>query len=240
MISIVIPCHNEEKYIEKAYKRIRKIFPKEEIIIFDDASIDKTYDIAKDIAKKDKKVKVIHTKERIGKGASLSKAMKIASGEYVFFIDADLSADPSEIKKLLYWLEKGYPIVIGSRYKAKRSLFRKILSKGFNLLVKIASGSKVKDHQCGLKGFEKKAVLKILPYVKDKHFFWDAELLIKAQWLGLKIKEVHIKWKERKETKVRFGKDVKDMFFGSIRILFERIFKINRPKKMYENLYSWS
>ena len=166
---------------------------------------------------------MIHTKERIGKGASLSKAMKIASGEYVFFIDADLSADPSEIKKLLYWLEKGYPIVIGSRYKAKRSLFRKILSKGFNLLVKIASGSKVKDHQCGLKGFNKKEIIKILPLVKDTHFFWDTELLVKAQWKKLKVREVPIKWVEKGDTKVKFLKDSSTMFFGIIRLFLERL-----------------
>ena len=224
MISIVIPCHNEEKYIEKAYKRIRKIFPKEEIIIFDDASVDGTYDIAKNIAKKDKKVKLIHTKERIGKGASLSKAIRMASGEYVFFIDADLSADPSEIKKLLPYLKKGYVIVTGSRRRQKRDLIRKIMSVVFNKLVKLATGSKINDHQCGLKGFNKKEIIKILPLVKDTHFFWETELLVKAQWKKLKVKEVPIKWVEKGDTKVKFLKDSSTMFLSIIRLFLERLF----------------
>jgi glycosyltransferase involved in cell wall biosynthesis len=234
-ISIILPCYNEEKHIRKAYKETRKEFPNAEIIIFDDNSRDKTYEIAKSIKKKDKKVTLIRTKKRMGRGKSLNYAIKKAKGKFIFYIDVDLATHPREIKKLLPWLKKGYSIVTGSRYlkksKAKRTIMRRVLSGGFNLLLKLFTGTKLKDHQCGFKGFAKRDILKIIPYIKDNHWFWDSEILIKAQAAGMKVKEVPVRWKEGNDTKVNFARDILSMGKSILRLSLERMLKKNWPTR---------
>ena len=233
-VSVIITCYNEEKNLPKAYKSIRKFLPKAEIIIFDDNSKDNTYKIAKEITNKDKNVSLIHTRHRLGRGKSLNLAIKKAKNNYVFYTDADLATPISEIKKMVYWLERGYSIVTCSRYlpnsKARRTFLRKAMSVVFNSLLKL-TGTKLKDHQCGFKGFNKKDVIKIIPYVKNNHWFWDSELLIKAQAAGLKVKEIPVRWKEGKDTKVRVIKDSYTMGKEIFRLLIERATKKNWPKK---------
>jgi hypothetical protein len=86
--------------------------------------------------------------------------------------------------------------------KADRTFSRSISSKTYNFLVRHMLGSKVRDHQCGFKAFKRDAVLSLLDEVEAKHWFWDTEILVRAQRHGFNVKEIAVEWKSGKGTKV--------------------------------------
>ncbi|MGA2524901.1 MAG: hypothetical protein ABSF65_12230, partial [Candidatus Bathyarchaeia archaeon] len=112
---------------------------------------------------------------------------------------------------------EGYEVSTGSRMlpesKVERSTRRSISSKSYNFLVRHMLGSKVRDHQCGFKAFKKEAFLALLGEVKATHWFWDTEILVRAQRHGFKVKEIPVEWTSGKGTKVNFAKDSWNMFW---------------------------
>jgi hypothetical protein len=135
----------------------------------------------------------------------------------------DLASDIGKVRRLIAGIENGAAISTGSRLmkdsKTKRRFLREVSSRMFNLLVRLFLGSKIMDHQCGFKGFRKKEVLPILKKVKDAHWFWDTELLVRAQREGLKVDEFPIEWKESRGSKVRLLKDTIAMALGIMRMM---------------------
>ncbi|MFH0818355.1 MAG: glycosyltransferase, partial [Candidatus Micrarchaeota archaeon] len=191
-----------------------------EIIIAEDGSNDAPGILASIGAKR---CRVLHSNERLGRGKALTRAILDAKSDIVLYMDADLSSEPGKIKRLIEGIEKGYAISTGSRIisgsKTSRGLFREVMSRGFNFLVHLALRSRVRDHQCGFKGFRKSKVLPLLDKVKDTHWFWDTELLVRAQRANLAVDEFPIEWKERKGTKVRLLKDTIAMALGITRLM---------------------
>jgi len=110
---------------------------------------------------------------------------------------------------------EGYDIAIGSRRmknsKAKRDFRRLLPSIIYNWLVRFVLNSKVHDHQCGFKAFKKDRITSILNEVSDNHWFWDTEVLVRAQRKGYKIKEIPVEWKESVSTKVNVIMDANNM-----------------------------
>ncbi len=216
-VTVIVPAYNEEKVLEKnvrsLHNTLRNILDDYEIIISEDGSTDRTAQIAKSL--EGEIVKVSNNGKRLGKGAAIRCAAARASGSLILFMDADLASDPAHVKHLVERLEKGADIVIGSRYlkesRAKRKMVRHFASKSFNTLVQAMFGSKISDHQCGFKAFRKETVLPIMEEVEDKRWFWDAELLVRAQWKGLKVEEIPIAWKEADDSKYRLVQDTVHM-----------------------------
>lgn len=194
-----------------------------EMMVAEDGSTDRTPEIAAKMAKADPRIRVISTKKRIGRGASLANAIRSAKGEIVIYMDADLAADIKHLPQLIREIESGSDITTGSRLLpgskviGRRSI-RDIASKGYNLLLRILFSTRIRDHQCGFKAFRKSSVLPILAQVKDTHWFWDSELLIRAQKEGLKATEFPIMWTDRKESTVRLQSDILNMGLAAIRL----------------------
>jgi hypothetical protein len=213
--SIIVPVYNEAKTLENCIKKISKAVQKItnnfEIIIAEDGSTDGTYEIAKGLSKKNTRIKVLHSKERLGKGKALKNAFRNARGEIVVYMDADLSSDLNYLKPLIDRIKDGASIATGSRLikgaVSERSLKRDMASKVFNFLVRFLLDSKVYDHQCGMKAFDRKTILPFLEKIKDNYWFWDTELLVKAQREGFRVDEIPIKWSQGKFTKVSFTND---------------------------------
>ncbi len=216
-VSVIVPAYNEEKVLEKNVKSLHKslgaILDNYEIIISEDGSTDRTAQIAKSL--EGERVKVSNNGKRLGKGTAIRCAAAQASGSLILFMDADLASDPAHVKHLVEKLENGADIVIGSRYlkksNAKRKAVRHFASKSFNVIVQTVFGSKISDHQCGFKAFRKKTVLPIMEDVEDKKWFWDTELLVRAQRKGLKVEEIPIAWKEADDSKYRLIQDTVHM-----------------------------
>jgi glycosyltransferase AglD len=202
MVSVILPAYNEERRLRGSVERLESVLTHSlgefEIIISEDGSSDDTLNIAKSL--KSGRVKIHHNGKRMGKGAAIRSAAGLAKADIVVFMDADLASNPGHVRQLVDFIEGGAAIVIGSRYlresKAKRSVVRYVASKGFNMLVRVFLGSKLTDHQCGFKAFRKESVLPVINEVEDQGWFWDTELLVRAQRKGLKIAEIPIEWKE--------------------------------------------
>ena len=211
-LSIVIPAYNEEALIEKTLNDVTLYLEKSGfsygIIVVCDGCKDKTALLAGEIAKKNNRVSVIDRKVNRGKGYSVKQGCLDASGDYVIFTDADLSTPIDEIEKLLKWLQEGYDIAIGSRalkesdIQIHQAWYREIMGKTFNLFVQAIAIKGIKDTQCGFKGFKKEAMQKVFARQTINGFSFDVEVLYIAGKFGYKIKEVPIRWLNRKESKV--------------------------------------
>jgi glycosyltransferase involved in cell wall biosynthesis len=219
-ISIIIPVYNENQKLKQAVEgtmaKLKTLDCASEIIIAEDGSTDGTYDSASKLASENSDIRLIHSDRRQGRGQALGRAIKAAKGEVVCYIDVDLATDMSYLPLLIAAvLTEGYDFATGSRLMpqsdAKRSPKRLIASKSFNWMVRVLLASRLHDHQCGFKAFRRASVLQLLDEVKDKHWFWDTEILVRGQIHGFRIKEIPVKWNESVSTKVNILKDANDM-----------------------------
>jgi glycosyltransferase involved in cell wall biosynthesis len=229
MLSIIVPVHNEAKTLEKNISSLERALSRAdflgsrgrtepyEIIIAEDGSTDGTADIAKKLESVSKKgpstIRVIATTNRIGRGKSLANAIASAKGDIIIYMDADLSTDLTHIPTIINEIRSGKDISTGSRLLPDslvvgRSALRDFASKGYNLLIRMLFGSKIHDHQCGFKAFNRQTILPLLSQARDNHWFWDTEILILAQRNGLKVSEVPVRWKDRAESTVRLRSDI--------------------------------
>ena len=226
-ISVILPVYNEEKVLKKSVESIKKVLDtmpnKYEIIISEDGSTDRSAEIAKSL--ECSAIRVLNNKERKGKGAAIKNAAELATGNIIIFMDADLASHPGHINNLVKMFDSGAAIVAASRYHkdstAKRTPVRRFASKSFNFLVRISLDSKLTDHQCGFKAFRKDLVLPLINQVEDKSWFWDTELLVRAQRSSLKIIEMPIEWNEEQDSKFRLFEDTCNMFCSLISFKFK-------------------
>lgn len=167
----------------------------------------------------------LHSDERQGRGKALNRAFKTSRGEILAYIDVDLATDMRHLRELIGAICEGYDLATGSRMlpqsNVRRSLKRGLASKGFNFLVRTLLKSKIYDHQCGFKSFRRGPLLALLDRVKAQHWFWDTEIIVRAQRLGYKVKEFPVEWRQGDKTKVDLIRDVYGMGSQIIRLWFE-------------------
>jgi glycosyltransferase involved in cell wall biosynthesis len=223
-ILITIPCYNEEKRLERNIIRLNDFLKKNLkepylIDIADNNSKDNTREIAKKLEKKYSTVKYTFVKEQ-GKGLAIKYSWNNTGKNYdiLSFMDADLATDISAFPKMIQKITKeNFDLVYGSRYhpksNTKRTIVRKIISKGYLLLQKWILGVSFTDSQCGFKAIKKFAYLKIKDLFLKKRLsgdkndmFFDTELLTLAKYNGFKMTDYPVTWKEQKETSVKIFK----------------------------------
>ncbi len=219
-ISIFVPVYNEGKIlganITKLYKKMISLRRNFDIYIVDDGSTDNTKKIGEALSRKSK-IHYIRFNNGPSRRENLAQAFRKSTKDVTMFIDADLSTNLNYMAEVLNKIDEGYDISIGSRYmgiKPKRKLSRRIISILYNSFLRLYLGSKIKDHQCGFKSFNKKCLLKLLDemgYDKSLHrgWFWDAELLIRAQNNSCRIAEVPVEWESGARSTFRFGTELK-------------------------------
>jgi len=235
-LSIIIPAYNEEKRLPKTLSEIDDYLSGQsydyEIIVVSDGSKDKTGDTVRELTSKVKNLRVIDNKENHGKGFVVRQGMLEAKGDYRLFTDADNSTSIDQVEKMWPEFENGYSIVIGSReikgaiLDPPQPWLRKQKGAAFRLLTNIFTGLwKIRDTQCGFKGFTRKAAEDIFPKCKIDRFSFDAEMLVIAKKLNYKIKEIPIIWKNDLETKVKF-KNMAKMGIDLVKIRWNLIRRI--------------
>ncbi|VVB75971.1 UDP-N-acetylglucosamine--dolichyl-phosphate N-acetylglucosaminyltransferase [Candidatus Tiddalikarchaeum anstoanum] len=194
--SIIIPAFNEEEGLERTYKRVLKSNPDAEIIIIDDGSSDKTWDIMKKFA--DKNTKILQHKKNKGKVHALQTGYKNAKYDIIATIDADCTYPPEEIPKLVKKLETGYDIVVGSRFMngfPKGYSWRRAIANVLGAWVTtIILMHKVTDVTSGLRVFNRKVAG--LPS-KASNLDYEAELTARVIKNGMKYTEIPIKTEQR-------------------------------------------
>ncbi|HHV24367.1 MAG TPA: flippase-like domain-containing protein [Methanosarcina sp.] len=220
-VSVVLPAYNEAANIEKAVfvtaETLSKITDRFEIIIAEDGSTDGTDQIASRLSEQYASYVVhLHSDMRQGRGKALNRAFKAASGEVLCYIDVDLATDMKYLEKLVRAVSTdGYDFATGSRMMpesdAKRPFKREFASRGYNFLVKLFLHSKLYDHQCGFKAFRREALFDLLDEIENDHWFWDTEILVRAQHKGYRVVEFPVYWRHGGSSKVNLAKDVKGM-----------------------------
>ena len=241
MISVIVPAYNEQHIVEKNTNLIRKKMERikkntgnsYEIIIVEESS-DKTPEICRELSKKYKEIKHIHSNKRLGKGGAIEKALGVSHGETVIFMDVDLSTNLDITEGVLKKM-KEYDIVITSRYNpsatVKRSFARSFAGQGFSIMFRLFFRTKIRDTKCGYKAFRKQLAKKIIKYVGNKGWFWDTEFLIYAERMGCKICEIPIEWYERKESNVFIMDNIIDMLTNLARLYIKLRLKKYAPKQ---------
>lgn len=199
-LSIFFPAYNEEANIrssvETAEAVVQKITDTYEIIIVDDGSKDRTGIIADEMAKANSRIKVIHHHPNKGYGAALWSGIQHARYDYVFFTDADLQFDLSELAILTHFVPE-YKIVLGYRSPRRDNTLRIINAGLWNFLNRLLFGLKVKDIDCAFKLMDRKLVAS-LP-VKTRGAMMSAEMLIRLQRKKIIFKEIPVSHFSRTE-----------------------------------------
>lgn len=232
--SLIIACYNEERVLKKSIAKIVDIFNttnlKYEIIFVDDKSTDNTVNIIKDILAEHPDCCFVEHKKNTGRGKAVVDGIKVSGAPIVAFIDIDLSTSPWDLLRLVYEVKKGADIATAMRvYKLKpRTLFRWVLSKGYNFLMRLFLGCSLQDTETGCKVFNKKRILPVLGTIEGSHWFWDTEIMARSYVSGYKIVEVPtIFIREGLLTTVRVLKDTKDYMVNLIK--FRR--ELNKIRK---------
>ena len=210
-VSLVIPVYNDREALEIAIptslNALATICEKYEIIIAEDASTDGSREYAARLANENPYIRHMHRDTRGGRGSALTLAAEQALYDIYIYFDVDLATDISHLKDLIYAIEKGYDMATGSRLlpasTITRSGDREMKSRGYNFLVRTMLRSKVYDHQCGFKAFNRQKLCDILPAVHDTHWFWDTEVLVLGQRAGYKVCEMPVRWNEGPGTTVK-------------------------------------
>ena len=212
---MVFPAYNEAASLERAVgiatETLLQISPDYEVIIAEDGSTDGTGAIAKSLAGNSPQVKHLHSAERLGRGRALSRAFAESRGMILVYMDVDLSTDASYLHPLVQSIRDGWDISTGSRLLpdsvVSRSRTRGLSSRTYNGLIRMLFHTGVHDHQCGFKAFNRESLFRILPEVRDTHWFWDTEVLAIASRRGLRIKEIPVRWIEDRGTTVNLAMD---------------------------------
>ncbi len=231
LLSVVIPAYKQEKTIVEDLKRVEKVLDKirydYEIVVVVDGKTDKTFENAKKI--KSKKLKIVGYDENKGKGNAVRYGMARTKGDIVAFIDAGMDLDPNGLSMLLEHFEwYKADIIIGSkRHPVSQVNYpwqRKILSFGYQLLVRILFGLNIRDTQVGMKFFRRKVLEDVLPRLLVKAYAFDIEILAVARRLGYKrIFEapVRLKWdKVRSVVSKSLWKTLCSMLWDTIAVFY--------------------
>ena len=205
-ISVVVPLFNEEESLPELVAWIDRVAHENslsyEVIMVNDGSTDRSWDVVKELSAKYPAVKGISFMRNYGKSAALYSGFEMASGEVVFTMDADLQDSPDEIPAMRRMiLEEGYDLVSGWKRKRYDPIGKRWPSKFFNLTARIMSGIRLHDFNCGLKAYRLKVVKSIEVYGEMHRY-----MPILAKHAGFKrIGEKVVEHHERKYGYSKFG-----------------------------------
>jgi glycosyltransferase involved in cell wall biosynthesis len=230
-VEIVVPVYNEASQLVARITALRSFldesFPFRALVtIVDNASTDDTMQVARTLAETVPGVAVLHL-PRKGRGYALRCAWSTSSAPVVAYMDVDLSTSLRALLPLVAPLISGHrDIAIGSRLApgahVVRGPKRELISRAYNLLLKVALRGHFSDAQCGFKALRLDAARRLLPLVEDDEWFFDTELLVTAERLGLRIGEVPVDWVDDPDSRVQIVSTALDDLRGVRRLLFRR------------------
>jgi len=211
LVDIAIPVYNEERDLERSVRRLRRYLDHQfpfaaRITVVDNASTDATWAIAQRLALEFYGVRATRLESK-GRGRAVRKAWLESDAAIVAYMDVDLSTDLDALLPLVAPLISGHSdVAIGSRLtrgaRVNRGPKRELISRGYNLLLHLVLGTRVRDAQCGFKAARAEAARTLLPLVENQEWFFDTELLVQAQRAGLRIYEVPVDWTDDPDSRV--------------------------------------
>ncbi|HEV2413853.1 MAG TPA: dolichyl-phosphate beta-glucosyltransferase [Candidatus Dormibacteraeota bacterium] len=230
MLSVVIPCFNEEQRLPRTIEHIERYLDARqttyELILVDDGSSDGTRVLMDEAARKHSVVRVEALRQNRGKGRALATGVHAATGDEILVTDADLSTPIEELDKLQTALNNGAGIAIGSRalrgsrVEVSQPIYRVLMGKGFNLIVQAVLLPGIWDTQCGFKLFRGDVAHRVFAALITDGFGYDPEVLYRARKEGVKIVEVPVVWRNSAPTKVSAVRSSLDMLKHVVRVRF--------------------
>ena len=214
-LSIVIPAHNEERRLPHALEQIYAYLQSQdytaEVLVVENGSSDRTYELALDLAQQYKNLRILKG-EQAGKGQAVCHGMLEARGEYRFMCDADLSMPIDELGKFIPTNTEQIDITIASReapgaIRYNEPEYRHRGGRLVNFAIRLLILPDFHDTQCGFKCFRAAVAEDIFPYQTLPGWSFDIEILYIARKRGYRISEVPIHWYFDPDTKLRAFKD---------------------------------
>jgi len=231
-VSVVLPAYNEADTIEGTVRTtlstLAAFLPSGsfEVLVAEDGCDDRTPAIADRLAAADERVRHVHSDERLGRGGALERAFAAADGDTLVYFDTDLATDMDHLEELVERVRSGEAdVATGSRWLpgnvADRPAKRGVPSRAYNGLVRLFLRSPLRDHQCGFKSLSREAFEHLHADVADEHWFWDTELLVRAQRAGFEVAEFPVEWEPKGDTKVDLVRDVFGMGSQILRLWWQ-------------------
>jgi glycosyltransferase involved in cell wall biosynthesis len=215
MFEITLPVLNEEKILKQNVYCVHDFILQElpehsewKIIIADNGSTDRTQEIGTDLALQNPRIQYIRLEER-GVGLALQTSWSKSNAGIIGYMDLDLATDLKHFKETLTKLNSGCELVYGSRLNKKskvkgRTLKREFTSRCFNFIARNYLGVHFSDGMCGFKFMKREIYSKLhAGGARSKGWFFSTELLVVAEWLGMKVCELPVEWTDSEESHVR-------------------------------------
>lgn len=204
LTSIVIPVFNEKESLDALCNGIREVCEAHlisyEIVFVDDGSTDGSKEVIRELAELHHEIHAVLLRRNFGKSLALHEGIRVAKGEYIMTMDADLQDMPSEIPKFFDVMKQGYDVVSGWKQDRKDPLEKRLPSKFFNFITSKLAGISLHDFNCGFKLYKREA-LRNLPLYGEFHRFLPVFIF----WRGYSIGEVQIQHSPRRFGKSKFG-----------------------------------
>ncbi|MCL2105350.1 MAG: glycosyltransferase family 2 protein [Kiritimatiellaeota bacterium] len=239
-LSIVIPVYKEATRLPVSLESIWAFVQHlagltAEVIFVDDGSPDDSMAVIAAFAEKNqiRSFRQISYTPNRGKGYAVKTGILAATGDLVLMSDTDLSTPLDDFSKLKTAIDAGADIACGSRAVAgahigvKPPLRRRLSSRVFNLLVRMAGVRGIRDTQCGFKLFRTSAAKHVFASLRTERFAFDVEIIAKARKLGYTLVEVPVNWNYNDNSTVRLLSSGSRMLFDIILIAFHRLLKRN-------------
>ncbi len=227
VLDVVIPVYNEENDLPGSVRRLHDFLATEvpypaRITVADNASTDGTLEVARQLAEELPNVGFIHLDAK-GRGGALHAAWTSSTAAVVAYMDVDLSTNLTALMPLVAPLVSGHSdIAIGSRLAASsrvvRGPKREFVSRSYNLILRGVLGARFSDAQCGFKAIRADVARQLLPLVADTGWFFDTELLVIAERVGLRIHEVPVDWIDDPDSRVDIVRTAVDDLKGCWRV----------------------
>ncbi len=230
-VEIVVPVYNEAAQLAERGTALRRFldtsFPFRTLVtVVDNASTDETYQVASQLAATTPGVAAMHL-PRKGRGYALRRAWSTSRAPVLAYMDVDLSTSLDALLPLVAPLLSGQrDVMIGSRLargaEVVRGPKRELISRGYNMVLKLTLLGRFSDAQCGFKAVRRDAAERLLPFVEDNAWFFDTELLVTAERLGLRIGEVPVHWVDDPDSRGDIVATATDDLRGVWRMLRHR------------------
>ncbi len=199
------------------------------ITIADNGSTDDTVAVGRMLAAALPRVSLLHLDER-GRGRALRVAWSRSDADVLAYTDVDLSTDLAALPPMVAALASGHSaIAIGSRLhsgaRVDRGAKRELVSRTYNAILRLVLGVHVRDAQCGCKAIRADAACALLPEVEDNAWFFDTELLVRAERHGLRVLEVPVDWVDDPDSRVAIVRTALDDLRGVRRLVHQLGFR---------------
>lgn len=235
-LTVVIPVYKEHRRLEASIRAVASFVASEkdvavDVVFVDDGSPDDSATIINTLLadRDDPCLRLLRYPVNQGKGFAVKTGILVAEGNLILMSDADLSTPLEDWRKLKAAIDGGADIACGSRAVAGAHigkpppLLRQMLSRIFNLLVRVAGVHGIRDTQCGFKLFRAEVAKKVFGRLRTKRFAFDVELIAMARDLGYRVDEVPVNWDYSGHSTVRVfssgGRMLLDVFLLAVRRL---------------------